>query len=193
MPIFIRLLLTLMIAILFCSTRTTAAPALVAQETASKPGEAKQQVSTSRSGLFRFFGAKPIELALQKKLAALQSTGKIRFQNDTIARNKELATFYSAREDKPAWFKRGNPVPGAWQLLDAVRKSPLEGLAASDYHVRSIDSLIRRYNRKVFWHRRWEPETAAELDLLLTDAYLKLAKHLLVGRVKPRMPQDAWH
>ena len=134
-----------------------------------------------------------MENVLNQKLRALDSSGRVWLSGARVDRSKSLAAFYAAREGKPAWFSRGNPRPAAWQLLDAVRKSRLEGLEPSDYHVRTLDSLLRRFNRKVFWHRRWEPETGANLDLLLTDAYLKFARHMLVGRVKFRIPEDDWH
>jgi L,D-transpeptidase YcbB len=193
MPISTRFLLCSIFAVLLGSAQADASASRSAQATVSEAEKPKLRTSRSGSGLFGLLGAGPAEEALQRKLATLDSGRKIRLRSDTIVKSKDLSAFYKAREGKPAWFKRGNPVPGAWQLLDAIRKSPEEGLEASDYHFRSIDSLMRRFNRKVFWHRRWEPETAANLDLLLTDAYLKLARHLLLGRVKPKMPQDAWH
>jgi murein L,D-transpeptidase YcbB/YkuD len=56
-----------------------------------------------------------------------------------------------------------------------------------------LDSLLRLYNLRVYWQRRRDPETSANLDLLLTDAFLKLSRHLLVGRVQPEIRRDGWH
>ena len=142
---------------------------------------------------YRDSGRPAFETALAQKLHALDSTGRAILSGERVGRSKDLALFYSARDGKPAWFSRGNPNPAAWQLLDAVRNAPLEGLEPSDYHARTLDSLLRKSNRKVFWRPRWKPETAANLELLLSDAYLKFARHLLVGRVKFRIPDDDWH
>ncbi len=134
-----------------------------------------------------------MDSTLKRKLSDLDSGGRLVITRDTVYRTKNLAAFYRLREDQPAWFSHGNPVPAAWQLFDAVRKCPLEGLDAADYHARSLDSLLRKFNRKIYWHRRWDPATGANLDLLLTDAYLKLSRHLLTGRVKFKIPEDEWH
>ncbi|MDB5105510.1 MAG: peptidoglycan-binding protein [Fibrobacteres bacterium] len=135
----------------------------------------------------------PMERSLKRDLAALDSSGRLMLAGDTVGKSKDLTAFYTLRSGVPAWFSHGNPVPGAWQLLDAVRKCHLEGLEASEYHARPMDSILRMFNRKIFWHRRWEPETGADLDILLTDAYLKLSRHMLMGRVKFKIPQDDWH
>lgn len=142
---------------------------------------------------YRDSGRPGLETALAQKLRALDSSGRVNLSGERVGRNKDLLLFYRARDAKPAWFSRGNPNPAAWQLLDAVRNSPLEGLEPSDYHAQTLDSLLRKSNRKLFWRRRWKPETAANLELLLSDAYLKFARHLLVGRVKFRIPDDDWH
>jgi L,D-transpeptidase YcbB len=135
----------------------------------------------------------PMPSVLKGKLARLDSAGRLQVPGDLIRKSKDLTAFYSLRGGEPAWLPHGHPVPGAWQLLDAVRKCPLEGLEASDYHFRALDSLLKMFNRNIFWHRRWDPETGANLDLLLTDAYLRLARHLLIGRVAFKIPQDDWH
>jgi L,D-transpeptidase YcbB len=134
-----------------------------------------------------------IETVIGLKLRALDSTGRADLSGERIRRNGDLAAFYAARDGKPAWFSRGHPKPAAWQMLEAVRKSELEGLDPAVYHAQTLDSLLRKFNHKIFWHRRWEPETGADLDLLLSDAYFRFGRHLLVGRVKFRIPEDDWH
>lgn len=149
--------------------------------------------SAGQSAIFVLIRGESAQSVLQRKLAILDSSGKITLSGDTVVKSKDLLSFYKGREGKTAWLSRGAPVRGAWQLLDAVRKCGTEGLEPFDYHVRSLDSLLRKYNRRIFWSRRADPETSANLDLLLSDAYLKLSRHLLSGRVKPKIPQDIWH
>jgi murein L,D-transpeptidase YcbB/YkuD len=151
--------------------------------------------AAAKSG-FGFLGGNasaPVQSALQGKLKRLDSTGKLSIPGAPIRKSKDLIAFYALRSGEPAWFPHGYPSTGAWQLLDAVRKCPLEGLEASDYHFRALDSLLRMFNRNIFWRRRGDPETSANLELLLTDAYLRLARHLLTGRVAFKIPQDQWH
>ncbi|MEO7424617.1 MAG: L,D-transpeptidase family protein [Fibrobacteria bacterium] len=130
---------------------------------------------------------------LEKKLAALDADGRVQIAGETVIRTKELSDFYHARNDKPAWLSHGRPAAAAWHLLDAVRKCGQEGLEPADYHVRGLDALLRAFNRKLFWRARNDPEAGALVELLATDAYLKLGRDLLSGRVRPKIPQDFWH
>jgi murein L,D-transpeptidase YcbB/YkuD len=148
---------------------------------------------TAGTGWFRAPDEGSPHTQLQLRLAIADSVGRVLIGPDTVFKNKDLASFYKDRKANPAWFSKGSPVAGAWQLLDAVRKCRLEGLDPSDYHVRSLDSLLRLTNRNVYWQRRAASSSIADLDLLLSDAYLKLSRHLLSGRVRPKMPQDIWH
>ncbi len=145
---------------------------------------------------FAFFShpkGESVQTLLRLKLAALDSSGKLVRPRGTILKSKDLSAFYLKREQKPAWFSHGRPVRGAWQLLDAVRQCGLEGLEPGDYHSGGLDSLLRGFNRKIFWRQRSDPATVADLDILLSDAFLKLGRHLLTGRVRPKIPQDIWH
>ena len=144
-------------------------------------------------GLFARWKGESPDVFLRQKLIALDSSGRLILRGDTLAESRDLDAFYKARDAKPAWLAHGNPVAGAWEMLDAVRKCDQDGLEPADYHFGSLDSLLHLFNKKLFWRKRGDPATSATLDLLLTDAYLKLARHLVSGRVKPKMPQDIWH
>ena len=149
--------------------------------------------AASASVFSRVFGEPSLRDILQAKLSALDSGRTLKIRGDKLARNRDLSAFYQARKGSPAWFSNGRPSRAAWQLLDAVRKSPMEGLEPSDYHGPALDTLLRRFNRGGFWRMRGDPKSAADLELLLSDASLRLARHLLFGRVRFKLPQDDWH
>jgi L,D-transpeptidase YcbB len=151
--------------------------------------------SADTSPLARLFGGPSAREALQARLARLDSGRSVKIYGATVARDKDLAAFYRAREGAPAWFSNGHPSRAAWQMRDAVRKCYLEGLDPDEYHAGALDTLLRRSNRGGFWRLRGDPQAQATLDLVLTDAALKLARHLLYGRVRLRMPipVDNWH
>jgi L,D-transpeptidase YcbB len=130
---------------------------------------------------------------LKEEIASLKKSGRIDLVRDTIHYRKDLADFYEKRDQKPGWLKYGNPGREARQLLDAIRKCHLEGLDPAEYHAVAMDSLLRRFTRKVFWKTRMEPRAAVELELLLTDAYLELSYDLLSGRIRPKNLADKWH
>lgn len=128
------------------------------------------------------------------RLEALEAGGESVLAGEKVAFRKDMAGFYRRRDHRPAWIVFGrHALPEAWQLLDAVWKSDQEGLDPADYHAVPIDSLLGRFGRRFGWGTGPGPEAAALLDILLTDAYLKLAGHLLTGRVHPISPADRWH
>lgn len=108
--------------------------------------------------------------------------------------SKGLAEFYRRRQFEPAWIVFGrHALPASWQLLDAVKKCDQEGLEPAEYHDVLLDSMLGAFGRRFGWGVGPTPEASAALDILLTDAYLKLASHLLAGRVHPISIADQWH
>jgi murein L,D-transpeptidase YcbB/YkuD len=111
--------------------------------------------------------------------AALADPGG-RALGEPLLEPEALARFYAARGDHPAWW-RGDASAGARAraLLAAVQGSARHGLRPAVYHAEAL--------------ARWlEPsagsaaENLAGLDLLLSDAFLHLARHLASGAVDPR-------
>jgi murein L,D-transpeptidase YcbB/YkuD len=151
--------------------------------------------SAESSPISRLFGGPSARQALQERLDRLDSGRTLKAAGATITRGKDLAAFYRDRQAAPAWFVNGHPSRAAWQLLDAVQKCSLEGLEPEEYHAAALDTLLRRANRGGFWRLRGDPQAQANLDLVLTDAAFKLARHLLYGRVRLKMPipEDNWH
>lgn len=130
---------------------------------------------------------------LSDALAVLEAKGRLALGKEAIRNPKDLVRFYRHRKGKPVWLDQGYPRIDAWALLDAVGNASLEGLEPEDYHAHALDSLLRRFQGKLFRKTDVTPRTEAELELLLTDAYLKMAAHLLSGRTHPKSLSDKWH
>jgi murein L,D-transpeptidase YcbB/YkuD len=103
-----------------------------------------------------------------------------------------LPGYYRARGYAPAWLDdRGLTVAGR-QLLDLLRSAEEHGLCPEDYHLAKIEPLIglaedcRRYGMP------FDTGYMARLDLLLTDAFLLYAAHLVEGRVDPEEVHEGW-
>ena len=100
---------------------------------------------------------------------------------DALASVVVLPEFYERREFRPAWT-----VPATVDdLLRAVHESATAGLDPADYHLAAIERL--RAATPV------TPEGQANLDLLLTDATLRLAYHLRFGKVDPERLDPDWN
>jgi L,D-transpeptidase YcbB len=104
----------------------------------------------------------------------------------------ELPGFYGGREFEPVWVNDHGPRPVADSLLWALEGAVLEGLDPSHYHVGRIRELYE-YLQQTRSARGWpDPGRLAELDLLLTDAFLIYASHLSAGRVDPSTIHPEW-
>ncbi len=88
-----------------------------------------------------------------------------------------LQSFYSRRQNRPAWLAGNRPTRDATLLLDVLRTADKEGLDPRDYHI------------PVMTERRL---AANELELLLTDAALRYAHDQLTGRFVPRQMDPEW-
>lgn len=122
----------------------------------------------------------PAAVLIEARATTLRDGGVVRAGGRTLASRQVLPTFYEDRGYRPAWGDRAQ-VDG---LLRAIRESADDGLDPEDYHLSAIERLRPRATT---------PEPAAELDLLLTDAALRLAYHLRFGKVDPTGLDADWN
>ena len=93
-----------------------------------------------------------------------------------------LRRFYRRRGFAPAW---GGDVAGmerAARLVEALANASAHGLDPRDYHLDAIR------NRRTEAH----DDAGIEWELLLTDAYLRYATHVQVGRLRPEQTDQDW-
>lgn len=99
-------------------------------------------------------------------------------------RSPEAVTrFYAAREFRPAWAGVEGLRPEARDLAAAAAGAATHGLRPEDYHAAALGRP---------WDPAAGPAAGAELDLLLTDAFLTYADHLSGGRVLPQQVEADW-
>jgi len=99
--------------------------------------------------------------------------------------NKELIEFYHNRKCLPAWSNESGVDPQAVSLLYVLNHSNEEGLNNDDpvYHRKNILTLMESISLESY--KKSNPIALAQLDILLTDGYMTLGKHLYYG-VLPR-------
>ncbi len=103
-----------------------------------------------------------------------------------------LPLFYERRLFGPAWSDARGPLPQASRLLATLRAASREGLDPAAYHVETVEAL-RAGRHQPGLTPVTSPPLRVDLDLLLTDAFLLYASHLLSGRVDPRTFDPTWH
>jgi murein L,D-transpeptidase YcbB/YkuD len=103
-----------------------------------------------------------------------------------------LPTFYERRAYVPAWIGDTGLTPSARDLVRAIRGGEAEGLRPEDYHLSRIGRLVERLADGAPRTAGANPRQLADLELLLTDAFLIYGSHLLAGRVNPVTIDSEW-
>ncbi|WP_365889145.1 L,D-transpeptidase family protein [Desulfuromonas sp.] len=93
-----------------------------------------------------------------------------------------MKTFYRRRDFQPAWIRGEGLAPEAVLLADALHRAGEQGLDPETY--RLADILQRLPSA--------EAEPLAELDLLLSSAFLTFSRDLLSGRKETKNADPKW-
>ncbi len=106
-----------------------------------------------------------------------------------------LKEFYFRRDNRPAWTHGGAITAEAVGVLAAVRSARAEGLDPDDYHYSDLDRLAGAINTApmVGMAETWaQAPSAADFDLVMSDAYLLLASHYADGKVEQDAKLARW-
>jgi murein L,D-transpeptidase YcbB/YkuD len=95
--------------------------------------------------------------------------------------------FYRGRNYEPAWRKDGRLIQ-AEALIKAIEDVYGDGLTPDYYHLGVMKSLVREVKNESLV----DPARLADLDILLTDAFLTLGCHLSGGCVNPATMKTGW-
>jgi len=106
--------------------------------------------------------------------------------------SSSLLEFYARRSFRAAWSGEQGPNRLADDLVDALGRADLEGLEPADYHLRAIQTALDSVRADAANGRSITPQRFADLDLLLSDAFLLYGSHLLGGRVDPETLHPRW-
>jgi murein L,D-transpeptidase YcbB/YkuD len=120
-----------------------------------------------------------VRLTLRARIPASGAAPRLELADRTFRASPVLPCFYERRGFAPAWSAAGVPVPAVESLLAALAAAGDHGLRPEDYRPAE---LARRAQAV-----RGEPEAGAlaDLDLLLSDAFLTFAADLWHGKVNP--------
>jgi len=110
----------------------------------------------------------------------------------TIYYRSILSNFYEKRDFNPLWILDNGLTSQADQLIRAIEEAELDGLISEDYHFYQLKPLIVDFKQALLQRLSFDPEKQADLDLLLTDAFLLFSSHLLSGRVIPNAVDSTW-
>lgn len=123
---------------------------------------------------------------IRHRLEAARATGHLSAGNDRLLARRALPEFYEARGFGPAWIDGAGMSACGGRMVANLRTVEADGLDGADYHRAEIEAAVRAVRDDP------SPAALADLDLLLTDAYLVVGSHLLQGRVNPVTLEAEW-
>ncbi len=100
--------------------------------------------------------------------------------------------FYSQRQFEPIWTKEGKLTSLAYELRFEIRQVADDALNPESYHLALMEAFFESYEKKLASGSPLAGVELAELELLLSDAYFRLALDLDLGKVDPSKLKAKW-
>jgi len=127
---------------------------------------------------------------LHQRIVTRDVSSRIFCRKEFLCGSSLLPRFYNERNFRPGWIDESGLTIQAESLIQMIHAAHLEGLTPEDYHLVSIESLVRHLRTTKNW--RHNDEFLIDLEILLSDAFLIYASHLLSGRVDPETIHSKW-
>jgi len=127
----------------------------------------------------------PAAESIRRMVEQIQFAGGLEIGEARIASVTVLPELYANRDFHRAW----TDPKAVEDLLAAIRESKEDGLDPDDYHLAPLERL----RAEIAAGQQQEPELLADYDVLLTDALVRLAYHLLFGKVDPEALDAHWN
>ena len=121
----------------------------------------------------------PVQVILRARLPASGAAPRLVLEGQAFQASPALACFYQGRDFAPAWSDGAALRPWIEDLFAALAAAPDDGLRAEGYRLAALQRLAAAVRS------RPDAGSLAELDLLLSDAFLTFAGHLSNGKVNP--------
>ncbi len=104
-------------------------------------------------------------------------------QADDIHLNSspEIASYYSRNAYTRLWGKDKQWHPAADSLFEMIRKAEWYGLFPGDYHIKPLTVIFEKLHDSV---SKNDAALWARGELMLSDAYASMARHLKKGRIE---------
>jgi L,D-transpeptidase YcbB len=122
---------------------------------------------------------------IREKIEQLRLFTSLKIGDASVASSLVVPDFYERRGFQPAWVKQSSVE----DLFRAIKESDAEGLDPRDYHLAALERL----RQEVEASPTPAPAMLADLDILLTDALVRLSYHLMFGKVDPERLDPSWN
>jgi len=129
-----------------------------------------------------------IKINIEALIREIVNGEPVEIEGDYVFSKNVLPEFYANREYMPAW----DNYDALMDAVGALERSYEDGLNPEDYHHSTLFLIIDKIKQKL---SKDEPDYAwiAAFDILVTDAVLLYAYHLLEGKIDPESLDPNWN
>ncbi len=136
-----------------------------------------------------------ITVAVQEDLRLrLESAGlpaRLVVAGEPVYAEAAIPAFYLKRLYRPAWSNDGRLTTNVNEMAQAIAAAEADALVPAHYHQRAIEELLAALTEDELAMGQ-RVSLLADLDLLLSDAFLVLASHYQQGRINPETIDPEW-
>lgn len=122
---------------------------------------------------------------IRQKVDSPETPKSFVVDNATVKFYSSLPALYRNTGYGPVWVGESGPKPEVRDMAEAVRNSYLEGLDPEKYNLKEIDYTLARIQSASASGKLPPPKLLAELDILLSNSFLKYASDLFYGQISP--------
>ena len=118
------------------------------------------------------------------RIEQIHQTKQLVIGDEAISATYVIPEFYDRRGYTLAWQRETNMD----DLIEMIEASRDEGLIPDDYHLEPLQKMLHDHRNGGL-----PPCERADLDILLTDALLRLGYHYAFGKIDPRKLDSNWN
>lgn len=147
--------------------------------TEGKPGETKDIVEEPTQMNVR------VAANISDMLSSLEEDAE--FDDSTVLSvYPSVNSYYEKNNYEAIWCNNEQLLPISDSLLSFIKEARLYGLFPNDYHYAVLTNITERFaaDTAAVGDRR-DAALWSKADILLTDAFFTISKHLNIGRLKP--------
>lgn len=122
---------------------------------------------------------------IRQRVENPETPKSIVINNGSVKFYGSLPALYRNNNYQPIWVGDKGPKPECRDMVEAVQNSYSEGLSPENYNLKEIDYTLSKINAVSGSGKLPAPELLAELDILLSNSFLKYASDLLYGQINP--------
>ncbi len=126
-----------------------------------------------------------VQEIIRQRAEHVQQFKEMYLQDASISGIVVLPELYERRDFLPAWTNPRN-IDG---LLRIIGEMDREGLNPADYHQEELGSLKQQIEQT----DNPAPDMLANFDIILSDALVRIAYHILFGKVDPERLDANWN